>query len=483
MAAPIYSYRPEIKIEILDNDVTINLGDKGSCTIRKNLYQPAGEFQLIFPDLPYKGGWLGDESNSTMARESLYGLVNPMDRIIIWVRRWRDGTQSIEPWIPVLTGFVRSVGRDEQVGPDGRVDRQVVIAGHACGATFLMEQAALFISYGNQNWSSPFPDPRFTAFAWLREYGLIHEAQKIEDFIWEVASKTTLPIMKTADFEFQKKFYVQKGTIQPHSAFTQEGAIWEMLYRYADGPWNELFVRENRNMLDEKGNGKPGVDYREKKMIDPELVFRPTPWLDWQENPLPDVNMESVTMWNVKLAHVLALRAHRDDSELVNHVWVQTPLAMAAAYTQTVKNTNRGLVNPDTRDKFGDRMQVLPTHLWPTDFKHAPINLPMAEQKQADDKQWEWAKERRDWMLKAQDHIHEFERGSMTLKGYPMMRVGDYFRLHRGDIVWIGYITNIVHDFQPYRRYLTTMDYIRGNQAKIRRTLDNPWDQERKTGN
>jgi hypothetical protein len=478
MAAPIYSYRPEIKIEILDNDITINLGDKGACTIRKNLYQPAGEFQLVFPDIPVQG-WFGDASNSTLARESLYGLVNPMDRIVIWVRRWRDGTQSIEPWIPVLTGFVRSVGRDEMVGPDGRPQRQVVIAGQDCGAVFLMEQAGVFISYGNETLGSPISDPKLIPFAWLREYGLTSTLQKIEDFIWEVATKTTESIMKVADFEFQKKFYVQKGTIQPHSAFTQEGAIWEMLYRYADGPWNEFFVRENRNMLDEQGNGKTGVDYHAKEMVDPELVFRPTPWLDWEENPLPDVNMDSVTMWNVKLAHVVALRAHRDDSELVNHTWVQTPLAMAAAYTQAVKG-HRGLVNADTREKFGDRMQVEATRLWPSDLSHAPINLPMDEQKQADEKQWDWATERRNWMIQAQTSIHEFERGSMTLKGYPMMRVGDYFRLHRGDVKWMGYITNVVHDFQPYRRYLTTLDYIRGNQAKVRRTLDNPWDQERK---
>jgi hypothetical protein len=68
------------------------------------------------------------------------------------------------------------------------------------------------------------------------------------------------------------------------------------------------------------------------------------------------------------------------------------------------------------------------------------------------------------------------------MKGYPMMRVGDYFRLHRGDIVWQGYVTNIVNDFQPYRQYITTMDYIRGNQIKVRRAMQNPWDVERKTG-
>lgn len=485
MASPIYSYRPEIKIEILDNDITVNLGDVGSCTIRKNLYHPAGEFQLIFPDLPvtaWNGG--GGEGPGEAVRESLYGLVNPLDKIVIWMRRWRDDCPTVGPWVPVLTGFVRSVGRDEQVGPDGRPRRQVVIAGQDCGAVFLMEQISVLIAYQNASIGAPpTGDPRLNPFAWLREYGLQSTLMKVQDFIWNVASQTTLPIMQTAGFEFQKTFFVEKGKVLPWSAFSDDGAIWELLYRYSDMPWNELFVRENRNMFPDMSERCPPAadNYRAKNLVDPELVFRPTPWLDYDENPLPDVNMDSVTMWNIDLKHLIALRAHRDDAELVNHVWVQTPLATAAALTQTIKGI-RGLVNADTRDKFGDRAQILASRLQHTELVHPPINLPRAEQLAAETLTKTWAEDRRDWLLQAQNRVHDFERGSITMKGYPMMRVGDYFRLHRGDIVWHGYVTNIVHDFQPYKRYLTTMDYIRGSQIKVRRETQNPWDVERKTG-
>lgn len=472
MAAPIYSYRPEIKIEILDNDITVNLGDKGSCTIRKSLYAPAAEFQLVFPDLPVKA-WNGSggEGPGQAVRESLYGLVNPLDKIIIWVRRWRDGTQSIEPWIPVLTGFVRSVGRDEQVGPDGRVDRQVVVAGQDCGAAFLMEQVSAFITYQNQG-AGPIPGP----LTWLAEYGLTYDMPPVSKFIWEIATKTTESIMKTAGFEFQSKFSVAKGFVQAHSAFSQEGTIWEMLYRYADGPWNELFVRENRNMLNDDGTPKQGVDYRAKEMIDPELVFRPTPWYDIDDQLLPDAYEADLRAWRVKMAHIVGLRAHRDDAELVNHVWIHSPVYAQAAYTQMVKEMP-GVVNDETRAKFGDRIQQEATRLFPGSA--APINQPMGTQKELEKQFLPWARFRQLWMMQAQKRIHDFERGSITLKGYPMMRVGDYVIIPRGEIEWHGYIVNIVHDFQPYRRYLTTLDYIRGNQILKRREIKNPWDKER----
>jgi hypothetical protein len=451
MAAPILSYRPEIKIEIAGVDVTKHLGDVGSCTIRKNLYQPAGEFQLIFPDMPVSGG----------RRESLYGVVNPLDRIVISMRRWREPEPTIGPWITALTGFVRSVGRDEQVGPDGRPRRQVVIAGQDTGAAFLMEQVSAFITYQNNNIDAPRPGK----LNWLMEYGLQGQAQPVQDFIWDVATKTTQSIMDAVGFQYQQMFSVKKGTVLPYSAFSQEGTICEMLYRYADGPWNELFVRENRR----------------PNMIDPELVFRPTPWVDYNGNPLPDADMSSVTIWEINKKELLALRAHRDDSELVNHVWIHTPVSVSGANTQFFSRL-KGLVNAETRGKYGDRIQQEATRLFPYAQPTSSINLPMAAQRAVDDDAESWAEERRDWMVLAQNRIHDFERGSITMKGYPMMRVGDYFRLHRGDIVWQGYIVNIVNDFQPFRQYLTTMDYIRGNQIKVRRAIQNPWDVERKTG-
>jgi hypothetical protein len=400
------------------------------------------------------------------------------------MRRWRDGCPTVEPWVPVLTGFVRSVGRDEQVGADGRVQRQVVIAGQDCGAAFLMEQVSAFITYQN---SADLGATMPAAFNWLREYGLEYDMQMVGDFIWDVATKPTQSIMDAAGFAFQKQFSVEKGTVRPFSAFSQEGTIWEMLYRYADGPWNELFVRENRNMYPDPSNPCPeasGRDIHDPELLNPELVFRPTPWLDRDESPLPDANLDTVMLWKIKLAHVLALRAHRDDSELVNHVWIHSPMMQPAAMTQLIRSKETGIaagnVNSGTRDKFGDRIQQEATRI--TNLAQAPVNNTKDEQRARELDTFLWVRERQEWILKAQSDIHEFERGSITMKGYPMMRVGDYFELPRGDIVWKGYITNIVHDFQPYKRYLTTLDYIRGTQIFERRKVNNPWDVERKTG-
>lgn len=451
MAAPIYSYRPEIKLIVATNDVTKHLGDVGSVTVRKNIYEPAGNFQIIFPDLPVEG-W----------RESLYGLVRPLDQIQIWVRRWREPNASIEPWVPILTGFIRSIGRDETVGGDGRVQRRVVLAGQDAGAAFLMEQVYAFITFQNRGTGLGIPE-----LAWLQEYDLKRNPIAVEEFIWGVATKSTEDIMTQVDLEFQKRFTVKRGTVLPNKAFSQEGTIWEMLKTYSDAPWNELFVRENRKM--------DGED------VNPELVFRPTPWYDYDDNPLPDFEPEeddTVSYWEVPLADVVSMSAHRDDSELVNHAWVLSSVSNAAAMTQATKESS-GIVNDDTRKKFGDRIIQLPTNLSPVDSAH-PMNLPMSEQREAERQTVNWVLERREWLKLAHQDIHKFERGSVTMKGYPHLRVGDYFRLSRGDIIWEGYITNISHQFNAYRQYLTTLDYIRGNQWKRRQEIDGPWDKERK---
>lgn len=449
MASPILSYRPEIKILIVSNDISKHLGDVGSVQLRKNINEPAGHYQIICPDLPFEG-----------ERESLYGLIRVMDPIQIWIRRWVDGNSSIDPWVPVLTGFVRSVGRDETVGGDGRVQRRVVIAGQDCGAVFQMEQLSPFITWQNKGVATQ----GAAILQWLQEYGLTSKPKKVEDFIWEVAYETTKDIMAKAGFDFQKEFKVKKGSVLPNLSYTQEGCIWDFIKQYSDAPWNELFVRENRKL---------GQDFN------PELVFRPTPWFDKNDGPLPDFDGE-ITLWTIPMSDVVAMSAHRDDSELVNHVWVSHPMGMAVAMPQIVTDPDSGIVNGDTRAKFGDRIQSsLRTNLDPADIMH-PISLPREEQLTAERKVKDWVKDRRDWAKIAHADLHEFERGSVTVKGYPFVRVGDYFRLERGDIIWEGYIVSVSHQYQAYRQYLVTLEYIRGNQFWRRKEVQQPWDKERK---
>jgi len=439
MASPILSYRPEIKILIAGVDYSKRLGDVGSVRLQKHLYGPAGEVHISFPDMP------------TAGRDSLYGIVMPMDRLEIMILRWEEYAATIMPWVHVLRGFVRSVGRQEQVGGDGRVQREVVIIGQDCGAPFIIQQLHPFISYQNSGVNKPFP------YAWLEEHQLISGMFKISEFIWEIADKTTRGIMQRAQWEYIPVLEVKKGYALPYQSMSQQGSIWQELTYYADRPWNEVFVRE----------GKDG----------PEFVFRPAPWRDINDNPLPDA--QPGPFHQIPIRNVVSLVAHRDDAELVQHVWVKSPLAdngMAEFIS-----AGRGMVNKDTRSGYGDRrVEILETVLGGSSDQTKNQKQPEHLDVLADLKRW--IEYRLAWAVIAHAEIDLFERGQLTIKGNPKIQVGDYITVNRGEIVWDGYVVAVTHDFKPYHHYMTTVEYIRGNQWVRRKQITAPWDKERKQG-
>lgn len=444
MPKKILSYRPEIQLLVGGQNLTDHLGDGGSVRVTKSLYAPTGEFQVVFPDRP------------TYYRDSLYGQISVMSTIEIKMRRWRDDTPVVGPWVHVLRGFVRSVGRDEQVDREGRVQRQVVLAGHDCGAALIMQQIHAYISW--QNTGLPYPAP----LIFLREFGLNSKPYPASTFIWLVAKMASEDILAArkhasdpAAFALIPKLSVKKGFVWPHTAMSDVNAVWELLKKYSDAPWNELFIRE-------------GLD-------GPELVFRPTPWFDIDDNPLPDVEAGTVEGTRVHISDIMSLTAHRDDAELVNHAWVKAPWATASANVQPLR-AGRGLLNEETRATFGDRIQILPTNLGPDKY---PINLPMKKQKESYDAWGDWIMNRLDWLVKAGEDIHRFERGRVTMKGRPEIRVGDYLEVERPAFLWSGYVTAISHEFVPFQVYRTTVEYIRGNQWVRRQAVPNPWDKER----
>lgn len=440
----IVSHRPEIQILIDGKDRTRLLGDQGSVRLQKSLYAPMGEAHIAFPDMPATDGML--PAPATARRDSLYGLVPVLAPVEIRLRR------DTPDWTPVLRGFVRSVGRNESVGGDGRVQRQVVIVAHDCGAAFVMQTVATLISW--QNEGRPIPAP----FNWLREASLTSTPMPAGEFVRRLAVDSTRSILAAAGFEWDPQISVTKGTAVPSVVATGDGPIWAILERYADGPWNELFVREGAK--------------------NPELVFRPTPWRDIDGKPLPDAP-QNVLAHAIPMSSILGLNAARDDVELVNHVVVTAPEYGISGYASGL-SAQRGLVNAETREKFGDRTpSQLQTHLGPG---VAAINLPAAEQQRAGTVDWpQWLAERLKWAVAAAKDIHQFERGSLTIKGDPRIRVGDYFTVQRGPLFWSGYAIGVSHDFQPYNRYLTHVEYIRGDQWIKRAEMPNPWELERQT--
>ncbi len=442
MTTSITSYRPEIKVLIDGADYASSLGDRGAVHLQKSLYAPAGEAHVHFPDMP------------TYSRDSLYGILKILQPLDIRIRRKPD-----QDWTTVFRGFVRSIGRDEQVGSDGRVQRSVTVVGHDCGAAFLMQTLGTIVTWQNKD------KPLFQSLGWLSSWltgkELTQKPHKIGDFLWEVATQSTKSIMEKAAFFFQKQFTVDTGYVIPTQVTSLEGPVWSLLSRYSDAPWNEFFVREGRD--------------------DPELVFRPTPWLDVDNNPLS--GGKTPLALEIALSDILALSAHRDDAELVNHVWVNSPALAGAEYVQ-MKDLKEGLVTPDTREQFGDRApQGLATWLGPTE--KSPENAPEGEFPEITAKYKEWITERQAWAVKAGSQVHELERGAVTCKGNPTLRVGEYIHVARGPLLdWNGYCVSVSHDFQPFHRYVTTVEYIRGTQWLNRKKIasSNPWDKERATG-
>lgn len=459
MAAKIRHYRPDIRI-ILRHTIHIEqqLGDIGSVTVSKNINAPCGEFSINFPDHPFHNGTVPIVGGPLIvSRRSLYDIIDVLDPIEIQMKRWQEESPTDDDWVTVLRGFVRSIGRNEAVNGEGRVERSVVIAGQDCGAAFLMEQLGQYISAAE--------NPGNTAPQWLRylkEFNLISSPMPLADFIWDAASSTTRSIMETADWAFTPSLYVQKGYALPWVAFSQEGSVWELLKRFSDPPWNELFVRE-------------GVD-------GPELVFRPTPWADAGGYWLPDTDLDSVGFWEIPMRNVIELSAHRDDSDQVQHVFVQNANIHMAQNWNVLLN-GFGNFNEELRAKFGDRIQVVPEYIGPG---VAPENLPEAEQKQSYTDYYQWLLDRTQWLVLAGTDIYKLEHGSITIKGDPHVRVGDYVTVQRGAIRWTAYVVSVSHKFAPYRNYLTTLEYIRSDQWIKRQQVQEQiggagvWDLERK---
>lgn len=443
MTAPIVSDRPGVKVWIDHQDVTHHLGDLGTVRLRKTLYSPMGEANINFPDMP------------TKARDSLYGTIPVMAPLMIELQR------DAGNWVTVLRGFVRAIGRDEQVGGDGRVQRMVTVVGHDCGAAFVMESMHRYISW--QNTGLPLPQQKIWFLDWVRNRdSVLHSAAvPVDQFIQEVAVASTSDILAAAGFKWDTAITVTKGYVQPHMAQSNEGPVWEMLYRYSDAPWNELFVREGEQ--------------------NPEIVFRPTPWIDAEGQILAEIIGESIAIdpsVPIEMKRVLSLSAFRDDSEVTNHIWVESPLMQTMGLAQT-RDLQSGVVQPDTRKQFGDRRPTdLSTWLLPYSGTMDPEGHPQFQAKDFNG----WIVPRRNWALKANALNHQMERGAIVIRGDPSFRVGDYLWLKRGtaDLQWSAYVIGVSHDYQPFRRYQTTVEYIRGTQWLRRQKVPaGAWDQER----
>lgn len=281
----------------------------------------------------------------------------------------------------------------------------------------------------------------------------------------------TNPLMRGTGFTLERDLTVTDGDVYPTSITTLEGPLWELMTRFSDTPWNELFVRENPS--------------------NPVLVYRPTPWVGLDNRTFDEVPTDNhpapppdTDIHDIYQREVVTLRSHRDDSGVANFVLVQNSSMMTWQHTfQIVAPYSRGkrTQHPQSDpDKYGYRLLSVEAHQGPPNVP--PGNLPEAEQKKAQMDWAIWLDKRIAKLLWSTESEVNFEKGTIVVHGRPKIKVGDYVRMHRGKMVWSAYVNRVVHEFQPMNSYLTTLSFVRGTQYIVRsgyQGLGSPYDAER----
>lgn len=460
------------KITSLDDAlVHASMGENTTVTVSKSLYDPAGEFQIAIPDKPIELRISSEAGERITKRDSLYGFLEPMDRIEIRMNRDQLTTGDMPV---VLRGFVRGIGREEAMSPDGKPIRSVVISGHDCGCAFTILQVDVITAIQEGKW--PYGANLLSAWGALTRTtgGPEMNAAKLPlpQFV-KLCADTVEPILDQVGlrFDVDTDFAPDNEEVSPMSLPSFEGPMWNLLSRMVDRPWNEVFVREGP--------------------VWPEVVCRRTPWVvpRWSgDNPNEnyEITAERVDalgsrMREIDMEEVIELRAHRDDSEVVTVVMVRS--AAAHPFENQFALTLRDSVidNPNNSSAmFGWRAAQMESML---SSNGAPQGNPEARFIELNKTLNTFLIQRREWLKAMWSRNADLENGSLQIRGRSTIHVGDYIHVRRGmgsGVDWVAYVTRVTHQYMPFNKYITTLEYIRSTQYLRRSAADNPWDTERR---
>lgn len=443
--------------------VHASMGENTTVTVSKGLYDPAGEFQIAIPDKPIELR-ISDEAGVRITqRDSLYGFLEPMDRIEIRMNRDQltTGTMPV-----VLRGFVRGIGREEAMSPDGKPIRSVVISGHDCGCAFTIMQMDVITAILNGSW--PYGGNLLGAWSalLLTTGGPEMNAAKLAlpEFV-RLCAQTVEPILDQVGLRFaiDTGFAPANEEVSAMSLPSFEGPVWNALSRMVDRPWNEVFVRE-------------GVDL-------PEVVCRRTPWVDPNSSRISAERVEALgsRMRGIDMKEVIELRAHRDDSEVVTAVMVRSAVAHPFENQLALTLQDAPIDNPNNSPAmFGWRAAQMESML---SSNGAPQGNPEVRFIALNDSLNTFLIQRREWLKTMWSRNADLEHGSLLIRGRSTIQIGDYIHVRRGGdagVDWVAYVVRVTHQYMPFNKYITTLEYIRSTQYLRRADADNPWDTERR---
>jgi hypothetical protein len=459
----IVTYQPEIQVILLKMvkrtdgvaarytaaqrqiDLTPWLGDYGVVRTSKGIAEPAGVFTVVLTDKMHID-----------VMDSLYAFIEPMD--VIEIR----GSHSPEVYaggpLPLLMrGYVSSVRRSESIGEDGAPARSVVVSGHDAGKLWQIHNIWFEVAYATEH-------PMLSAFLLQAVSGLTPKLTTLSEFITEFTE--TVMNQKIADMAafadrivqpFIVDSSVTQGQIVPQMIAQYQGDMWGIITRYAERPWNEIFVEDSED--------------------GPVLVFRPAPFKGIDGKWIgPAVDPGTI---DVALEDVVGIDVERTDAQVANFFWVPPgPSMLDSNYLVNVAALQAGqpfdtTYGNDSPALYGLKKMEVGTFAIPTDIDELPTEAPLADQPAGGVKYVAWHQKRME-LLKAMNRDNVvFEAGAMQIRGNEDWKPGRYLRLTRGDVVSEAYVVSVEHAITPLQSWTTTLSFERGTGFLVRNKMPN----------
>jgi hypothetical protein len=262
----------------------------------------------------------------------------------------------------------------------------------------------------------------------------------------------------------------------PNTIANYEGSIWNLLARFGELPWNELFVEDT-----EAG---------------PVVVFRPTPFhgLDGQLLKGADGNLLMAGAVDpdvipIDAEAIVSMDVTRTDENIANFFWVPPGASMlasgmaidkAALITGQPLDFNYANNSPVL---YGQKKMVHETRVIPNGVAGPPMLLPAAQQSAADQALIAWHVRRAQQLKYMNRDNGVFERGSLGMRGYEYLKPGRYLRVTRGKLVCEFYADSVGHMIMPFGTWNSTVGVTRGTSFLARNKMQpSPYIAEGRTG-
>lgn len=419
-------------------DLTGYLGEAGAVQTTKSITEACGAFSISFADdIQYA------------VKDSLHVLIEPMD--LIEIRGSRDAAAYAGERLPlIMRGFVSSIRRTESMGQDGSPARAVVISGHDFGKLWMIHG----VWYEKAEAEG---QPLLTVFGLLDTLGFAVRAFQISDFIktfcLEVMNVRVKELRVFAKFAQQVRPFVpecsvKQGEIMPRVQETiVSGPYWNIIKAASDGPWNELFVRD-----EEDG---------------PHLIFRPAPYKDLKGNYILDDAADPGTV-DIGIDEVVQWDVTRTDGRVGNFFWVPPG---GSSFDTNAQATAGSIVDATAFDfkhgnnkpeLFGYKKMQAETILIPNGTPGISAEQPAASRAPMNQNSLAWHKQRAKELQAMNRDNSVFEDGGATIMGHERIVIGKYIRLTRGQLVSEAYVTSVSHSIQPLSTWSTTISFERG---------------------